>query len=140
MGASAGVTNYGTILKKGSGTPLTYTTIGEQVKVKLPKTTADEAEVTNHESPSGYREFISAKIFDPGEVTVLLNYVKADVTAIRTDFEAGTLGDYQLAYGGETATFKAFVKIMDNQEADSQSGKAATCEVVFRISGKPTFA
>jgi predicted secreted protein len=71
---------FGTILAYGDGeTVETFTKIGQMKDISGPNMSRDTIDVTNHDSPGGYREFL-ASIRDGGEITFAVEYDPGDET------------------------------------------------------------
>lgn len=133
----AGKTGFHTTLSKGTGTPLL---IGSLTSIGSPHLTQAVIEVTTHDSPDGYREYIGG-LKDAGEVAITGNHDGDDVgqQALPAALGAGTVDDYTITFpDGEKWAFKALV-------TDYQMGAAAsdnnpiTFSATLKITGKPTF-
>lgn len=79
----------------GFGTLLNWDTvdIAELTSISGPTETMDPIDVTSHDSPSAYREFV-AGLRNGGEISIEGNFIKGDSTgqiAMHTDFQAGSV-------------------------------------------------
>ncbi|MFC8012203.1 phage tail tube protein [Streptomyces cinereoruber] len=122
----------------GSGS---FAVIANVTDISGPSRSREAIEVTAHDSPNKYREFIKG-LKDGGEVEITLNYDPAAAThaALDADFEEDDLRDYQVVIlPGEldehTWEFSALITDLgDEYPTEGQMERTAT----FKISGKPT--
>src|SRR5436190_11500845 len=70
---SNAVNAFGTLLKRNG------TTIGEVTDLSGPEISRDNIEVTHHQSPSAYREFMKG-LKDAGEFSCTINYIPTNST------------------------------------------------------------
>jgi predicted secreted protein len=79
--------------------------VAELTSISGPNETMDTIDVTSHDSPDAYREFI-AGIRDGGEISIEGNFIKTDTTgqiALHNDFQAGTKRAWIIKFpGGST--------------------------------------
>jgi predicted secreted protein len=78
----------------GFGTKLNWDTvdIAELTSISGPTETMGPIDVTSHDSPDTYREFV-AGLRDGGDISFEGNFIKGDATgqiAMHTDFQAGS--------------------------------------------------
>ena len=133
----------GTLLQRGDGaTPEVFTTIAEINNIEGPELEAEEIEVTNHDSPDGYKEFIPG-LKDGGSISIEGNFVATDDThqQLIADFESGEVNNYRILLPDSTVeasksrwTFAAMVKSLSTKYPTSGS---VTFSAALRISGKP---
>lgn len=135
----AGVDAFGTQLKRDSGTG-TFEAIANVSDLSGPERSREAIEVTAHDSPNQYREFVKG-LKDAGEVTATINYDprSASISALDDDFEEKDLREYQIVLlptttDEHTWTFSAL--ITDLGDAFPIDDKMER-EVTFKISGKP---
>lgn len=139
----AGIDAFGTQFLRDTTGAGTYAVIANVSDLSGPSRSREAIEVTAHDSPNQYREFVKG-LKDGGEVTITLNYNPANNThsALDADFEEDTLRSYQIiVLPGEadehTWTFSALITaIGDEFPIDNRMER----EVTFKISGKPTLA
>jgi predicted secreted protein len=137
----AGIDAFGTQFKRDSTGGGSFTTIANVSDLSGPSRSREAIEVTAHDSPDQYREFVKG-LKDGGEVTVTINYDPGASThqALDDDFEEDTLRAYQLVVlPGEadehTWEFSGLITaIGDEFPIDDRMER----EVTFKISGKPT--
>jgi len=75
----AAATNFGVVFKIGT-TSTPSTTLADVFEVNLPKQSRDAIDVTTHGSSGGYMEYIADPLYEPGELTVSMNYVATSAT------------------------------------------------------------
>lgn len=137
----AGVDAFGTLFKRDSTGGGTFATIANVSDLSGPSRSREAIEVTAHDSPQQYREFVKG-LKDGGEVTVTINYDPGAAThsALDADFEEDDLRNYQIVVlPGEsdehTWQFSALItSIGDEFPVDDRMER----EVTFKISGRPT--
>ncbi|MFJ9382029.1 phage tail tube protein, partial [Streptomyces sp. NPDC101455] len=88
----AGLDAKGTQLKRDSNGAGTFVAVANISDVSGPSRSRDAIEVTAHDSPDNYREFVKG-LKDGGEVEITINYDPGDVThqALDADFEEDDL-------------------------------------------------
>src|SRR4051794_4304177 len=92
----AGIDGFGTILKRGDGEePEVFTAIANLTTVEDGGRTRNTIDVTAHDSPNQYMEFVGGLI-DPGEVTVDINYDPAVHDVLESDLEDTDPRNYQI--------------------------------------------
>lgn len=140
--ASAGIHAHGTLLKVGDGAgPEVFTTVAEISSITS-SLTADELDVTSHDSVDAWREFVQG--LKSMEITLEGNYIPANATQNLTAntgmlwlFDAGTLRNYQLIFpdsGTTTFTFTAIcVEVTHTADVEDKLMLSAR----LRITGEP---
>lgn len=139
----AGIDAFGTQFLRDSNGAGSYTVIANVSDLAGPSRSREAIEVTAHDSPHQYREFVKG-LKDGGEVTLTLNYDPGESThtALDADFEEDELRNYQIiVLPGEadehTWTFSGLITdLSDSFPVDDRMER----EVTFKISGKPTLA
>lgn len=135
--------NFGTLLKIGSGStaPYTYTPIKGVFIVPPIETEQEKIEVTHHDQNSPYRKYIPSGLIDPGDYQFQMRSDRADSTqqALYTAFKAGSICHFQIAYpDGLAQEFDAYVTGMTYNEADATSPEPVNITVTLAISGDVT--
>lgn len=137
----AGKDAFGTQFKRDSDGAGTYVTIANVSDISGPSRSREAIEVTAHDSPNQYREFVKG-LKDGGEVTITINYDPGNTThsALDADFEEDTLRNYRVVVlpgEADEATWAysgLITAIGDEFPFDDRMER----EVTFKISGKPT--
>jgi predicted secreted protein len=111
--------------------------IAELTDIGGPKPKGDTIDVTNHDSPGGYKEKLMA-IIDGGEVSLEGNFISGDTTGqigLLADMNAKTLQAFVVTFpNGTTWTFNAFVT---DYETDSKYEDKISFKGTLTISGQP---
>lgn len=133
----AGLDAYGVMFERSdmAGSP-TFTAIANVTNIGGPELERETHDVTAHDSPDGWREFIGG-LKDGGEVTLELNYDPSDHDVLVADFEDDNPRNYRLTWPngiGDPWTFKA---IMNGFSPEAPVDGKLSCEVKFKVSGKP---
>ncbi|MGW1035004.1 phage tail tube protein [Streptomyces antibioticus] len=138
----AGLDAFGTQLKRDSTGSGSYVAIANVGDIDGPGRSREAIEVTAHDSPDQYREFVKG-LKDGGEVSATINFNPGNTShqALDDDFEEKDLRSYQIVVlPGDpdelTVTFNAL--ITDLSDAYPVEDKMER-EVTFKISGKPDF-
>jgi len=133
----AGLDAFGTQLQRSDmgGSPV-FTAIANVTSFKGPGIKRDTSDVTAHDSPTRWREFI-ATLVDAGEISIDINYDPADHDTLIGDFEDTTARNYKLVYPAAASTW-AFAAFMTEFEAEAPVDDKLSATVKFKISGKPT--
>jgi predicted secreted protein len=137
---SQSIAARGTMLQRGSGSPTTYTTIAEVLKIQRSGSKADLADVTNMDSPSSFREFLPT-LLDSGEVSFECNFIPSSSSqaTVLSDFTNQTLSPWKIELPGGTEgnwTFNAYVT---SDDIDIPIDKQVTKSVKLKISGPVTY-
>lgn len=137
---------YPAQLKRGdSGSPEVFTKIAEVLKVTPPGVTNEQIEVTNMDSPSGFKEFILG-MGDPGEVSFGVNFQPDQATHDATtglwaDAVAKTVRNWKLVFADSTAStvsFSAMVTALKINEVAPNS--AVTADLTLKVTGSPVWS
>jgi predicted secreted protein len=74
--------------------------VGEIIEMGNVKFSRDFIDVTNHQSPGGYEEFIASGVIKTGELTITCNSLIADAAqiAVKKDWEDKTSAVYTIAF------------------------------------------
>jgi len=139
----------GTILARGDGaSPEAFTPIAEIKNIQRSGAKADQADVTNMDSISAYREWLPT-LLDAGEISFTGNYIPADATqqSLQTDFDARASGQWTITLpassisdpGNATPGFWEFTAFVTGLDFDLSIDKEATISGKLKISGQPVF-
>lgn len=132
--------NFGTILKIGSGAaaPYTYSAIYGVYMVPPISAEQEKIEVTHHDQNSPYRKYIPSGLIDPGDYQFEMRSDRSQTTqqSLYTLYRSGALGHFQIVYpDGLTQSFDAYVTGMTYNEADATSPEPVNITVTLAISG-----
>lgn len=134
----AGFNAFGTKFERGDGgSPEVFTAIGEATNLSGPSMTRETIDVTSHDSPNGYMEFVGG-LKDGGQFSFDVNYDPAIHNILQDDLDDALPRNYRLVLptppGGQF-DFKAFLTGM--QFAFAHNDKM-TASLTFKVAGKPT--
>jgi predicted secreted protein len=137
----AGLDAFGTQLKRDTTGGGSFVAVANVSDISGPSRSRDAIEVTAHDSPDKYREFVKG-LKDGGEVEITINYDPAAAShqALDDDFEEDDLRDYQVVIlpgKADEYTWEFSGLITDlGDEFPHDDKMERTC--TFKISGKPT--
>jgi predicted secreted protein len=137
----AGVDAFGTLFKRDTDGAGTFGTVANVSNLSGPNRTREAIEVTAHDSPDQYREFVKG-LKDGGEVVVTINYNPGNSThsQLDADFEEADLRAYQVVLlPGEDDEHTwditgLITDIGDEFPIDDRMER----EITVKVSGKPT--
>ncbi len=118
MAASQALFAKGTLLRIGDGGQPTesFSTITEVFGLAGPNLVQDVIEVTNHDSPQGFKEWIGG-LLEAGEVSGQINYQPTNAThaGMRSDLLAHTKRNFNIVWppAGPTWAFSALITKFD---------------------------
>lgn len=138
----AGVAAFGTSLSRNNGTD--FDAIANVTALSGPSMSRDTIDVTAHDSPNSYMEFV-ASLIDGGEVTAELNWDPADTSLdsgntteqLMTDLEDTNPVDYEISFP-DGAKFEASL-LITGFEFEANYDDKLTASLTFKVSGLPTF-
>jgi len=130
---------FGTLLGHGAGgPPLTYTPIASVRDIDGPGLKLNDAEVTHHQSPGGYEQFVGTTI-TPGEITFQIGYVPTDTT--QTDLveyiDNRTIEPFQLLFPDDS--YWNFDALVTGFKPKAPVKGDLTAEVKMKVTGRPEF-
>ncbi len=135
----AGFSAYGTQFQRGDGGgPEVFTTIGEATNITGPELERDTIDVTSHDSPNRFREYVGGLV-DGGEVGFEVNWDPAIHNVLKADFQDPLPRNYRIVLPtppGGTWTFPGFITGMGHEYPHDDKMSA---EFTFKISGEPVF-
>lgn len=136
---------FGVMLKRGDGeSPEVFTAIAEVKDIDGPELEAEMKEVTSHDSPEGWREYIPT-LLSGGEVSFDLNFIPTHATH---GYSTGMVSDlvnrrkrnYQLVFPDSGSTTWAFEALVANFKTAGPVEDELGAEVTLQITGKPTLS
>jgi len=135
---------FGTILQMGDGaTSETFTAIAELTEINPPQMSKDSIEVSNHSSPSRYREFL-AGMKDGGTVSGKGNWLPNNAThdentGLLESFTDDSNHNWKLVLPDSLGTF-SFVGHLTSFNPETPLTAQGALSFSIKISGKPSFA
>ncbi|MFC8276251.1 phage tail tube protein [Streptomyces sp. NPDC057271] len=137
----AGKDAFGTQFLRDTTGSGSFAVVANVTDISGPSRSREAIEVTAHDSPNKYREFIKG-LKDGGEVEITINYNPGNSThsALDADFEEDDLRDYQVIIlpgdpDEHTWEFSALItNLGEEYPTENKMERTAT----FKISGMPT--
>jgi predicted secreted protein len=133
---------FGTQFKRGNGATPTeaFTTIANVTNISGPERTRDTIEVTSHDSPGQWKEFLGG-LKDGGELSLDINYDPAETTHdLDDDFDDVDPRNYKIVIlpgtdDEHTWSIKGILtKLGDEFPSDDKMARSLT----VKVTGKPT--
>jgi predicted secreted protein len=132
---------FGTQFKRDTTGAGVFAAIASITDISGPERSREEIEVTAHDSPDGYKEYVKG-LKDGGEVTLTLNYDPGQSTHrdLDGDFEEKDLRAYQVVVlpGDADQLTVQFNGLITSMGEEYPIDDKMEMEVTFKISGKPT--
>lgn len=144
MAASLAGEGFGTVFGRGTTattiTSDTFTAIAEIQKISVDGMNGASIDVSNMDSPNGWREFIPGLV-DGGTVKIEMNLIPAEVTKLIADFRAKKNYRFVLPTGISTVTNNGFYfsGFLESHSLDVPFDSQVTQNATFKITGKPTY-
>jgi predicted secreted protein len=133
----AGLDAFGTIFQRGDGAATeVFTSIANVTNITPPGIERETYDVTAHDSPDAWREFIGG-LKDGGEVEIELNYDPREHDSLVSDFEDDDPRNYKIVFPNNIGTW-AFKAVMSGFESEAPHDDKLSATVTFKVSGKPT--
>jgi len=136
---SLAVNAFGTLLKRNG------TTIAEVTDITPPELSRDTADVTHHQSPGAWREFIKI-LKDAGEVSFTINYIPTNTThnaatGLLSDFANNTTVDaWTLVFPDTLGTTWSFNGAVTKFSAKAPVDDRLSADITLKVMGQPTLA
>jgi len=135
----AGIDGFGAELRRGDGATPTevFTAIGESTNISGPGLSRDTYDVSTHQSPGQWREFIGG-FKDAGEVSIDVNYDPSIHDTLVADFDDTAPRNYELAFPTTPETVWSFAAILTGFEPEAPHDSHMTASLTFKLTGEPT--
>lgn len=132
--ATSATPGYGCLLKKGT------VTVAEVRSIGGPSMTREMVDVSSMDSTSAM-EYISAGLFDGGEVSVTGNWIPSNTTqtCLHNDLTA-TAQTYALLFSDSSTTTWTVSLLVSAFSPNMPVGDAMTFDATLKVTGTPTFA
>lgn len=131
----SGINGFGTTLARGDGAePEVFATLAGVSNITGPGISRETLDVTAHDSPDGYREFLGG-IKDPGEVSVDVNYDPAVHDVWVDDLDDVDPRSYEMTF--PDGTVWAFAGFLTAFEPSAPFDDKLSASATFKVTGKP---
>lgn len=135
----AGLDAFGTKFQtEDSETPGSYVDIANVTDIKLPAIERETLDVTAHDSPDGYMEFLGG-LKNGGEVSFTVNYDPTKHDALVSDMDDSDPKNYQITFPGTLGEWQ-FTAVMTGFSPEAPYDDKLSAEVSYQVSGKPTLS
>ncbi|MDG9705544.1 phage tail tube protein [Streptomyces sp. DH37] len=114
----------------------TFTAIGNVTSVSGPEIERETYDVTSHDSPDKWREFVGGLV-DGGEVTLEINYDPSQHDTLIDDFADTEPRDYKLVFPQSLGTWDLTL-LLTGFSPEAPVDDKLTAELTFKVTGKPT--
>lgn len=141
MATIAKVAN-GTLLKLGDGaSPEVFTTVPEVRKITGPAVDFDLLDVTSHDSPSVFREFIPG-LSDGDMIRAAVNWRPSNTVHknIRIDAYAATKRNFKIVFPDSSDNNVVCVTYIKNFAPTADIGVEMKADLSLKITGAPTWS
>lgn len=135
----AGLDGFGTVLERSDmGDPATFTEVANVSSISGPSISRETIDVTAHDSPDAYREFLGG-LKDPGEISLELNWDPEDTTHadLASDLDDTVARDWRLILPGDIAYWE-FTAFLTAFETSYPIDDKITGSATLKITSKPT--
>lgn len=131
--ATAAKLTYGTLFKQGSTTIAEVTSIGDVGPQ------AEMIEVTNLDSPNGYREYIYG-LLDGEEFQIEMNFLPGNSThqGLRTNCTGKVTATYSIVWSGSGETWTFSANVTSFKARGGAPGEVLKATVAFKLTGSIT--
>lgn len=135
---------FGTLFQRGNGATPTevFTTVANVTSISGPERTRETIDVTAHDSPGGWMEFIGG-LKDGGEISLDINYDPAELTHdLDDDFDDVLPRNYRIVIlpGTEDEHTWSVKAIMTNLGDEFPYDDKMARTMTLKVSGKPELA
>lgn len=136
----AGRPAFGTEFRRGDGAgPEVFTAIASVTNISGPGLSRDTIDVTAHDSPNRYREFVGSLV-DPGDVSLDLNYDPDVHDVLVADLEDDEPRNYKIVFPAPITATWSFAGVMSGFEQTAPIDDKLTATITIKVSGKPTIS
>lgn len=113
--------------------------VGSMTNLSGPGTSREEIDVTTHDSPDGWREFIFG-LKDGGEVSADINYDPVMHDPLQEDYEYSDPRRYRVTFPDPAATTWTFQAGLTGFEPEAPHDDKLAASLTWKVSGKPTLS
>lgn len=135
--ASNAVAGVGTEFRRYNSGSGYWENVSEILSYDGPNKKRDVIDVTNMDSPGGYREFIGG-FRDGGEVKIPMNFTRDGYDLLNDDFESNTKQTYEIALPDADNTTFSFLGLVTALDLKMSTDKQITADCTLKVSGQIT--
>lgn len=131
---------FGTELQRGNGAdPEVFAAVGQVRSFDGPSESADQLDVTTHDSPGDYREKLPS-FLDAGEVTLEVLWDPALISHVnlRTDLRNKTRRNFRMVWPDTAATTESFAAYVTGYSRGAPHDAELTASITLLIDGPVT--
>ena len=132
---SNAIAGVGTLFRRWSGSA--WVNIAEINSITGPGMTRETIDVTSLDSTGGYREFIGG-FRDGGTVVLAMNFTRAGLDTMKTDFEDDDLQSYEIVLPDDETTTVEFTGLVTELPLTISPDDKVTQDVTLKVSGEVT--
>ena len=132
---SNAIAGVGTLFRRWSGSG--WVNLAEINSISGPGMTRDTIDVTSLDSTGGYREFIGG-FRDGGTVQLAMNFARASLTLMKTDFESAVIQNYEIVLPDTENTTLEFTGLVTELPLEISPDDKVTMTVSIKVSGQVT--
>lgn len=133
----AGLDGFSTTIARETVTPGTYTVIGSVTALKPPALKRNVIDVTAHDSPGEWMEFIGG-LKDAGEVSLDINYNPAVHDTLTADFALTTTKNWKITF--PDATTWIFAVVLTGFAPNAPYDDKLSATLTFKVTGSVTMS
>ena len=135
--ASNAVAGVGTEFRRYNSGSGDWENVSEILSYDGPNKKRDVIDVTNMDSPGGYREFIGG-FRDGGEVKIPMNFTRDGYDLLNDDFDSSTKQTYEIALPDPDNTTFSFLGLVTALDMKMSTDKQITADCTIKVSGQIT--
>ena len=133
--ASEAISGIGTKFRWMDGS--IWAELAEITNIGGPNKTRDTIDVTNLDSPGGYKEYI-AGMRDAGEISLDMNFTRETYAIVNALFESEDLADFQIMLQDDEHTTFSFAGLVTTISMGIPANDKISANATIKISGQIT--
>jgi len=137
MGSSKAIAGVGVGFYRWDTVKAEWVEISEITSIKGPGMKRETIDVTSLSSLNGYKEFI-AGMREAGSITLGMNFVRANYSLMKADFESDVAKNYMIQLPDSVKTSFEFIGLVTELPLSITVKDAITADVTIIISGYVT--
>jgi len=134
---SSAISGKDTVFRRWNTDTGAWVALAEVYSVSGPSMSRDFIDVTNFDSTSNYREFITG-LRDAGTVTFTMNFTRDTYDTIKSDYESDTAQNYEFVLNDSVFTSFEFSGFVTELPLEVPVDDRVTVNVTIKITGAIT--